>query len=455
METNPLIARGAFGRVDIALLVKRQSTIEQGLPTAIHSVALAAIKTIPNATLKSRASLDATKLTREAFAELNSLRLLNGHENVTPLIGYYGASDSSGHDGFGGWDWDHSAKKSSPTLLCLVFPYHPIDLHEALVYRRFSSSLKLKSSYFLPSSVVRSVMYDVLSGLNHLHSHCILHRDVKPGNLYITIDGRIQLGDFGLAKIVPPKSDETSSIYNTKTLNIDTVNSQVTNGLCTLQYRPPEVLLGATGVIRQCKDKEMGINGAFDIFSAGCIFAELLTLSGPIFPGQSVLDQLGRIFKILGTPTEENWPNVASLPDWNKIAFEITSGTGLHETIFRPDVADELNLLSTMLVLDPLQRSSARESLEQKLFQNMKSNHSSKNEVCASLLPADLHIMKNIYVSPNIDTDQSKRDKKSLDFAAEYAAKKASDRRNFVTGLNKHNECERERWSVDFRAATG
>src|SRR5210317_1464717 len=83
---NPLIARGAFGHVDIALLVgwKRKETKQP----AIHSVKLAAIKTIPNATNKSSGSL-----TREAFAELNALRLLNGHDNITPLLGYYGAHD--------------------------------------------------------------------------------------------------------------------------------------------------------------------------------------------------------------------------------------------------------------------------------------------------------------------------------------------------------------------------
>jgi hypothetical protein len=89
-SANALIARGAFGRVDIALLVQRQHTSnQQSSSSNIHSISLAAIKTIPNATTNSGRSTEYTnlaKLTREAFAELNSLRLLNGHENVTPLI---------------------------------------------------------------------------------------------------------------------------------------------------------------------------------------------------------------------------------------------------------------------------------------------------------------------------------------------------------------------------------
>jgi serine/threonine protein kinase len=167
---------------------------------------MAAIKTIPNATSSSKNNT--AKLTREAFAELNSLRLLNGHENVTPLLGYItvpGANYSSGD--FGGWDCAEDAQIASPTSLCLVFPYHPIDLHEALVYRRFRPSCSFEGSYFLPINVMQSIMYDLLSALHHLHSHCI--RDVECGNLYITRLGRIQLGDFGLAKIVSPKVAES------------------------------------------------------------------------------------------------------------------------------------------------------------------------------------------------------------------------------------------------------
>jgi serine/threonine protein kinase len=458
-SANALIARGAFGRVDIALLVQRQHTSnQQSSSSNIHSISLAAIKTIPNATTNSGRSTEYTnlaKLTREAFAELNSLRLLNGHENVTPLLGFYGAADSSG-DGFDGWNWAEDARSSTPTSLCLVFPYHPIDLHEALIYRRFHASSKFQSSYYLPKAVVQSVMIDLLSALNHLHAHCILHRDIKPGNLYITKEGRIQLGDFGLAKIVPPPKEahDISPIDETNHSNMHmyTENANLTNGLCTLQYRPPEVLLGANGVIYQPKSNEF--NGAFDIYSAGCIFAELLTLSGPIFPGHSVLDQLGRIFQILGTPTEDNWPSANMLPDWNKVMFEETEGTGLHEKIGRMDIAEEMNLLSKMLVLDPLQRCSARECLDQVASETAGGNGTNYiREVLTSLLPSDMQVIDPVYFSSS--NDVAIQESEPLVFAQQYAAKKAASRRNFVAGLQKINDDRSaQRWVFHNAAAS-
>ena len=81
---DSLIARGAFGHVDIALLSISSSDTTH--TNNVQSLSLAAIKTIPNATTIQ------SSLTREAFAELNALRLLNGHENVTSLLGYYSGS---------------------------------------------------------------------------------------------------------------------------------------------------------------------------------------------------------------------------------------------------------------------------------------------------------------------------------------------------------------------------
>ena len=124
----------------------------------------------------------------------------------------------------------------------------------------------------------KSETHHVANPLRHrlLHSHRIVHRDIKPQNILITSNGNVKLTDFGLARI-----------YD--------FNSLLTTTVVTLWYRAPEVLLGVTYAT------------PVDIWSAGCILAEL-TSGQPLFPGRNETDQLGTIFSLLGTPNEVDWP---------------------------------------------------------------------------------------------------------------------------------------------------
>ena len=128
----------------------------------------------------------------------------------------------------------------------------------------------------LPPAKVKHIMWQILCGIDFLHSHRIVHRDIKPQNILITSNGNVKLTDFGLARI-----------YD--------FNSLLTTTVVTLWYRAPEVLLGVTYAT------------PVDIWSAGCILAEL-TSGQPLFPGRNETDQLGTIFSLLGTPTEVDWP---------------------------------------------------------------------------------------------------------------------------------------------------
>lgn len=475
---NPLIARGAFGRVDIALLVTWKScpssTIESEISSTtttslqkVQNVSLAAIKTIPNATISSL--LQSTQqLTREAFAELNALRLLNGHENITPLLGYYGARDAqssrsgngtgSNGGGFGGWDWaaaedndSSSTRMCSPTSLCLVFPYHPVDMCHALNHYRLQSfGAGNPHDYFhLSPTVVKSIANDILSAVNHLHLHHILHRDIKPSNLYITKDGRIQLGDYGLAKVIPElthskrtidmhassnnsKSSSSSAFETTSAIYEE--NSGITKGLCTLQYRPPELLLGGAG-----------IHQSLDIWSTGCVLAELLTLSGPLFPGQSVLDMLSRIFNILGTPNNNNnnntvdnkWPDVSLLPDWNKVCFKPMFGTGLRRKIVGEELLTNLGcLVEKMLALDPECRPSANQCLQHtwlQLFVDRCKSDALWEQQCRQIVVDEL-IPSSLLHNTNNDCslfEEISKNKDPFANAKEVAAKLAASRRLF------------------------
>merc|ERR1711920_405776 len=131
----------------------------------------------------------------------------------------------------------------------------------------------------------------------------------------------------------------------------------MTSMVVTIWYRAPELLFGA---------KEYG--SAVDVWSVGCIFAELL-LRAPIFPGLSELDQLGKIFHALGTPTEEDWPDIKTLP--NYVEFTPYKAPPLRQTLFQAVKDDQaLDLLEQMLAFDPNKRPSCTEALKHPYFQN-------------------------------------------------------------------------------------
>lgn len=129
----------------------------------------------------------------------------------------------------------------------------------------------------------------------------------------------------------------------------------------TLWYRPPDVLLGSTEY-----------STSLDMWGVGCIFVEMLT-GEPTFPGvRCTYDQLDKIFKVLGTPTEETWPGVTHLP-----------GYKAHRLIFYPprklglsfprlyDIAEGDSMASSLLQLNPDQRIGAEEALRHPYFASL------------------------------------------------------------------------------------
>lgn len=196
----------------------------------------------------------------------------------------------------------HSDKK-----LTLVFEHCDQDL------KKYFDSLNGE----IDMAVCRSFMLQLLRGLAFCHrwvrffsirtwlhlnfghcfcfSHNVLHRDLKPQNLLINKNGELKLADFGLARAfgIPVKC------YSAEVV--------------TLWYRPPDVLFGAKLYTT-----------SIDMWSAGCILAELADAGRPLFPGSDVLDQLLKIFRVLGTPTEESWPGVSHLSDYVSLPCNYT-----------------------------------------------------------------------------------------------------------------------------------
>ncbi|KAJ0410944.1 hypothetical protein ATCC90586_004297 [Pythium insidiosum] len=215
--------------------------------------------------------------------------------------------------------------------LFLVFEFVDKDL------KRFMEH-KLGS---LDATLIKGLLYQLLRGLAFSHSRGIMHRDLKPQNLLVSLDGKLKIADFGLARAfsIPIK--------------------KYTHEVVTLWYRAPEILLG-----------QEVYSPPVDIWSVGAIFAEMLTKK-PLLPGDSEIDQLYRIFRLMGTPDESVWPGVTKLrdyaptfPKWRKKDFR---------EAFPMLDADGISLMEAMLRYDPASRISAKEALRHPYFDDIDS----------------------------------------------------------------------------------
>ncbi|XP_022228952.1 cyclin-dependent kinase 1 isoform X1 [Drosophila obscura] len=216
----------------------------------------------------------------------------------------------------------------------LIFEFLSMDL------KKYMDSLPPEK--LMDSKLVRSYLFQITSAILFCHRRRVLHRDLKPQNLLIDKNGIIKVADFGLGRSfgIPVR------IY--------------THEIVTLWYRAPEVLLGSPRY--SCP---------VDIWSIGCIFAEMATRK-PLFQGDSEIDQLFRMFRILKTPTEDIWPGVTSLPDY-KNTFPCWSTNQLTNQLKNLD-ANGVNLIQSMLIYDPVHRISAKDILEHPYFNGFEAD---------------------------------------------------------------------------------
>lgn len=222
---------------------------------------------------------------------------------------------------------------------------------EGLITSRMSGSLYLVFEYMdhdlaglaatpgvkFTEAQIKCYMQQLLRGLEHCHSRGVLHRDIKGSNLLIDYNGNLKIGDFGLATFYRPN-----------------LKQPLTSRVVTLWYRPPELLLGST---------DYGV--AVDLWSSGCILAELF-FGKPIMPGRTEVEQLHKIFKLCGSPSEEYWRR-SKLP---------------HATIFKPShpyrrcVAETFKdfpksamaLVDVLLAVEPEHRVTASSALQTEFF---------------------------------------------------------------------------------------
>ena len=239
----------------------------------------------------------------------------------------------------------------------------------------------------LDQRLVASFVMQLLRGIDYCHSHGVIHRDLKPGNILIDVEGNLKIADFGLARAfaVPIKA--------------------YTHEVITLWYRAPEILLGS-------RQYSLGV----DMWSVGCIFAEMIrrrplwvrasdlleammftslspslslsqthslnhlyhvltilflfSIHSSIQAGDSEIDMIFKIFQLLGTPNEGTWPGVNALPDFSE-AFPkwprqlLTKKCPALET-------PGLELLKLLLTYNPAQRVSAKKALQHPYFDCLK-----------------------------------------------------------------------------------
>ncbi|KAJ8767541.1 hypothetical protein K2173_017610 [Erythroxylum novogranatense] len=245
-----------------------------------------------------------------------------------------------------------SVKFMAREILILRRLDHPNVMKlEGLVTSRMSCSLYLVLEYMehdlagliaspnikFTDAQVKCYMQQLLSGLEHCHNHHVLHRDIKGSNLLIGNDGILRIADFGLASFFDPNHKQP-----------------MTSRVVTLWYRPPELLLGAT-------DYGVGI----DLWSAGCILAELL-FGKPIMPGRTEVEQLHKIFKLCGSPSDDYWKKL-KLPHATIFKPQQSYKRCIQET-FKAFPPSSLPLIETLLAIDPSDRQTATVALRSEFF---------------------------------------------------------------------------------------
>lgn len=205
----------------------------------------------------------------------------------------------------------------------------------------------------------KSITKQLLEVLEFMHARNYVHRDLKSSNVLITDRYEVKLADFGLARSLDGDSMGRSIFSDHHRNPNGGGEGDFTNKVITLWYRPPELLLGETKY-----------GTAVDIWSAGCILAEII-LGRPMFTGKDDMGQLKLIFDLIGTPTEKTWEgfNDLKLLRTGEVVIDKPRRPKLREKYAsKIQPASAMSLLEKMLELDPGKRFTASNALNHRYF---------------------------------------------------------------------------------------
>jgi len=249
--------------------------------------------------------------------ELDIMKQLN-HQNVVKFITAF----------YSNW------VKKDQVYLNAVMEYVPDSLSKVI-----RTYFKNKSSF--PAILVKVYAFQMFRALEYIHSMGICHRDIKPQNILVDPSSHmLKICDFGSAKKLV--KGEPNVAY-----------------ICSRYYRAPELIFGATEYDNQ-----------IDVWSIGCVIVEMV-LGQPLFPGESAIDQLVEIIKILGTPTKNQI--LIMNPDYNEIKFPMIKQYPWSKYFKSKNVSEEfVDFVSKVLVYEPSIRLSPSQALEHPFFDELK-----------------------------------------------------------------------------------
>jgi serine/threonine protein kinase len=224
-----------------------------------------------------------------------------------------------------------------------------------IIMELFDSDLHqvIQSSQVLTEPHHRHFMHQLMCGVKYLHDNRIIHRDLKPGNLLVSRSCALRITDFGLAReraMGRSKGDDPA----------ESIDEPMTEHVITRWYRPPELMLCPDGLYTY----------AVDIWSCGCIFAEMLKRKA-LFPGKNFIDQLSRIFDVIGSP---NALEVAHIENAEALKFLESQKKKQKFPLnkFFPGVpGPAVTLIDGMLQFDPSNRLVINEILLSQYFTNV------------------------------------------------------------------------------------
>ena len=216
--------------------------------------------------------------------------------------------------------------------------YMDTDLHRVIY-----SKQPLSDSHF------QFFIYQLITGVNYLHSANVIHRDLKPSNILVNKDCQIKICDFGLGRGLPEEGE-----------NDGDDNANLTEYVTTRWYRAPEVIL--------CPSQ---YSKAMDIWSIGCIFGELMARC-PLFRGENYLDQIKKINDILGSPSENDMSYISD-PQARKFITDLPKTKKIEFNQIYPRANPlAIDLLEKMLCFNPQNRITIEQCLNHPYFKEIR-----------------------------------------------------------------------------------